>query len=130
LPEKADDTAEVGYKATYVFYEPEKKPEEKKTADAGDVSGKVTYNGVPLPAGTLAFHPKEGKAIGTKLSEDGTYAADKVPAGEYAVTVETDSVKPPDKLNKIPAKYAGPKTSGLKYTVIKGKQQFDIDLTD
>jgi hemoglobin len=129
-PETGGDTAEVSYKATYVFYAPDKKSEEKGAEDAGTVSGKVTYKGVPVPAGTIAFHPKEGKAISAKLSEDGSYSADMVPPGEYAVTVETDSVKPPAKFVKLPKKYAGPETSGLKYTVVKGKQAFDIALED
>jgi hemoglobin len=124
-PERAGDTVAVSYKATYVFYVPDQKSEED---GAGTVSGKVTYKGKPLPAGTVAFHSKDGKAISTKLSEDGTYAAEKVPAGEYNLAVETDSAKGSPKYVAIPAKYADPKTSGLTYTVKKGKQQFDIAL--
>src|SRR5581483_1214383 len=115
------------FKATYVVYEPDKKAEEK---NATSVSGKVTYKGLPLPAWTISLKPKDGAAFLSAIGEDGSYKLTDVPPGEYAVTVETDSVKPPARFVKLPKKYAGPETSGLKYTVVKGKQTFDIVLND
>jgi hemoglobin len=131
VPEKAGGETRVKYKATYVVYAADpKKPEKEDAGDVGQISGKATYKGQPLPGGTIGLHTKDGLAVSTPLSEDGTYVAAKVPPGEYVVTLETESVKATAKYVKIPAKYGDPKTSGLKYTVIKGKQQFDIDLTD
>jgi truncated hemoglobin YjbI len=135
-PEKAGEETKVKYRATYVIYAAEPgKAEEKQAGEVGTVSGKVTYKGQPVPGGTITFHPKEGKAVSAQLQEDGTYSADKVPAGDCTVTVETESVRPTDKPKAgapkyvpIPAKYAGTKTSGLTYNVQKGTQALDISL--
>jgi hypothetical protein len=57
------------------------------------IQGKVSYKGVPLRGGTVAFHPAKGKPIKVAISEDGGYALKNVPVGEARVTVETDSLK-------------------------------------
>ncbi len=105
---------------------------ETKAAEAGkvcSVMGKVTYKGQPLPSGTIAFHPAQGKAVSANIAEDGSYAADDVPVGELRVTVEPPSKRVPIKLFvKIPDKYKSPKTSGLTYDAKEGKQTFDIEL--
>jgi hypothetical protein len=140
----------------------------------GTVTGKVTYNGEPLPSGTVIFWNADGK--GTKEAEiqsDGTYKIDQMPAGPARVAVMTSPsaeaagggrggppgrgpsggpphsmVPPADKLPpgvdpgkmygngkpepkksvKIPTTYADPEKSGLKYTVTKGPQEWDIPL--
>jgi hypothetical protein len=62
----------------------------------GDVSGKVTNKGNILPGGTVTFWPQGSEAgvspVFAKIQDDGSYAAVKVPAGEVAVTVETESL--------------------------------------
>jgi hemoglobin len=131
----------------------EVKAPEDKQADTGSVSGKVTYKGQPLPAGTVIFVSADGKASSAALAPDGTYKVEKLKPGEYSVGIETDSVKPkppgdkpkpPDdkkaddkpadkqapKYVAIPAKYADPAKSGLKVTIVKGDQQHDFDLQD
>jgi hypothetical protein len=121
----------------------DKKPEENpKPEEVGSITGKVTYKGVPLPAGTITFHPLEGKAGSAPIREDGTYSADKVPVGDAAVTVDTQPLKPADKPKgdkpkgdapkfvKIPAKYADKEKSDLKVTIKKGKNVYDIELKD
>jgi hypothetical protein len=113
----------------------DKKPDPAK---AEEVSGKVAYNGKPLPGGTVTFVSKDGKTtIAGALAEDGTYKV-ALPAGEYGIAITTDSPKkkddkdPPKKVPvlKIPAKYGDVKTSGLVYKVASGKQSFDIELTN
>jgi hypothetical protein len=115
---------------------------EEKVARTGSIMGTVTYKGKPLPAGIVAFHTAEGKALTALIQADGTFAAKAVPVGAVRVTVETESVRPkprperhptekPEERPKsvaIPAKYADPSTSGLTYEVKQGKQTFDIRL--
>jgi hypothetical protein len=109
------------------------KPAETKT---GSISGKVTFLGKPLPAGTVTFHPAEGKPVSVQIQEDGTYAVKDMPAGASKVTVETESVKKakvppgtkPKKYVAIPQKYAKPETTDLTFRVVEGKQIFNIEL--
>jgi len=59
------------------------------------VSGKVTYKGNPVTAGVVTFNPKkEGPVSSAPLKEDGTYNMTEAPAGEFTVTVETESANP------------------------------------
>jgi hypothetical protein len=62
----------------------------------GDVSGRVTNKGNVLPGGTVTFWPQGSEAgaspVFAKIQDDGSYTAAKVPAGEVAVTVETESL--------------------------------------
>jgi hypothetical protein len=117
----------------------DKKPEPK----GEPVEGTVTYKGQPLPAGTITFVSKDGKVtVAAPIAADGTYRA-TVPVGEYRVAVSTmelkkadpknppkpgDPKEPPKKFVLIPAKYGDPNTSGLTYSVQKGKQVYDIAL--
>jgi hypothetical protein len=60
----------------------------------GKVSGRVTYQGKPLPGGKVMFWPQVAGSnpVSVPLQPDGSYTAEAVPAGEVAVTVETASV--------------------------------------
>jgi hypothetical protein len=60
----------------------------------GKVSGKVTYQGKPLPGGKVMFWPQAAgvNPVSVPLQPDGSYTAEAVPAGEVSVTVETASV--------------------------------------
>lgn len=105
--------------------------------------GSVTFKG-KTPAGAyLVFHrvaDTDDAGAGEKLpappravvADDGTFAvstyekSDGAPAGEYVVSIEW---KPPILLdggetgpgkNALPARYASPKSSGLKATVTAG----------
>ncbi len=57
------------------------------------ITGKVTIDGQPLPAGRIAFVPgKGGTGVGADI-KDGQYTVEKVPYGNVKVTVETQSLK-------------------------------------
>jgi hypothetical protein len=126
----------------------------------GKLAGKVTYGGQPLGGGNIFLqsageHPQSFQSL---IKPDGSYEISGVPAGEYLVGVETESVKgmsggmydmkgmkpPPGakvepmpqqsenmpKYVAIPPKYKDPKTSGLpKITVQSGsKAAQNIDI--
>lgn len=57
------------------------------------VTGKVTIDGKPLPAGRISFVPSKGGAgVGADI-KDGQYTVEKVPVGSVKVTVETTTIK-------------------------------------
>lgn len=58
----------------------------------GTVSGKVTLDGKPLPAGKIGFVPSKGVGASGEI-KDGQYSVSGVPAGDMKVTVETKSIK-------------------------------------
>jgi hypothetical protein len=106
------------------------------------VSGKATFDGKPIPGAFVVFQgvgkePRQPRADGY-VEADGTLqlstytAFDGVPVGEYAITVELR--KPLFTLegklgpNILPERFAGPKTSGLRYTVKPGQNTINIDL--
>src|SRR5207237_8004556 len=62
---------------------------------AAKVSGKITYNGKAVPAGSVAFYAPEGGFYNYQLQSDGTYSGTDLPAGgELVVTVETETANP------------------------------------
>jgi len=56
------------------------------------VSGSVTLDGKPLPAGTIAFLPAKGQGASAEI-KDGAYTATDVPIGEVRVVVDTSALK-------------------------------------
>jgi hypothetical protein len=116
----------------------------------GAVSGKVTYQGKPLPGGLVTFVHPDGRIGQGQIQEDGTYSVPKAPGGDVKVTVRTvppipampaairlpggvgggksETVYPAGKYTPIPKKYADVSTSGLSLTVRRGSQEFDINL--
>ncbi len=131
------------------------------TGDRGEVSGKVTVKGQPVPEGSsVVFQSKEGPnytATGT-VSASGEYkllynGKTELPAITYTATVippssssasgqmtndqmttnvgdMTKSIKSKAK-PKLPfaASYSSALTSGLEFTVKKGPNTADFDLT-
>lgn len=113
--------------------------------EMGQVSGKVTYNGQPVPKGTVAFQslsPEGRNATGT-IGPDGTYTlqteepGDGALLGDYLVTVtafEDEQVldyipkKPVTPKRLVPEKYENPQTSNLKATVQSGSNDIPLNL--
>jgi hypothetical protein len=130
----------------------------------GHVSGKVIYNGQPLPGGRLTFRPADPElnSVPALIGADGSYEATP-PVGEVTIAVDNSELRPPEpgqrpglppgfklpgqggavkaggaaesaegkltgKYVPIPEKYYQAETSGLKYTVKKGSETYDIKL--
>ncbi len=104
-----------------------KGPDARETPKNGAaVSGKVKLNGQPVVEGEIRFVPGgelKDKAYSGALDESGNYKVPSIPPGEYAVTIAP-------KKTKIPARYGKANTSGLKFTVKKGTNVFDIELVE
>jgi hypothetical protein len=124
------------------------------------VSGEVTYNGKPLPGGTITFYTDGAGTYPVAIGKDGTYEATGLPAGDLAVSVATESAKghtagssysdrhghkmelspaPPgfqqqqeaqSEYVSIPKKYANPKTSGLSTTLEPGRNTKSFELKE
>lgn len=110
------------------------------------VSGKVTYQGKPVPKGSITFASTapEGRNATGQLDANGSYTLqtenprDGALLGEYNVTIYAHDEPildyiprkpiPPKILS--PTKYEKPETSGLKATVKSGSNTFDFDLVD
>jgi len=58
----------------------------------GAVTGKVLYQGKPLPGGTVTFFCGSKGTFTSPIKEDGSYNVDKVPAGDVKIGVETQSL--------------------------------------
>jgi hypothetical protein len=111
------------------------------------VTGKVTYQGKPVPKGTVTFVSPNAathrNAVG-QLDATGNYRlqteqpGDGAQVGDYEVTVYAHDDVILDYKPKVPVppkiltpeKYENPKTSGLKRTVKSGSNTFDLELTD
>ncbi len=118
-----------------------------------DVTGKVTYNGQPLPkpGGMIVFVGPDGSQTATPIEVNGSYTAKSVPTGvshiavyypNAAVTNAKPEKKPPKKPEKAaattpppvvstfltPDKYAVVDTSGLSVEIAEGTV-FNADLT-
>ena len=114
------------------------------------VRGRVTWQGKPVPMGTVTFQPVEtgsGAPLRPAVAEigsDGTYQLscfrthDGAEPGEYAVTIHASTPPPmeagaPRPKWLIPPKYANAATSGLSRTVpedAEGELVMDFDLKD
>jgi len=110
------------------------------------VSGKVTYQGKPVPSGLITFVPAAsgGRNATGQIGADGTYRlqtenpGDGALMGDYNVTIFAQDnpvldyipSKPVPPKYLAPAKYEKPATSGLKSTVQRGSNTFDFDLKD
>ena len=121
-----------------------------------EVTGRVLYEGNPLPGGVVNFVTIKGAFANTGIiDENGNYQI-KSPVGEVQIGVsnkmlEREAPKPKEDAVKsarqekgggggraplvkgrfvnIPPKYYDAATSGLKYTVKLGAQTHDIELS-
>lgn len=105
---------------------------EKVASDRAAVSGVVTFNGQPLPAGTISFASTTVYG-GTSVSilDGGRYTTDRANIGANRVTIDTATIKygNPSAYVAIPSKYADAATSGLTADIKQGMNEnvnFDL----
>jgi len=121
----------------------------------GDVVGKVTFDGQPIPWGRISFVSQGGNRLAISSSiKNGEYKIVGCPAGLAKISVESFPAKKPDteaknplakgfappknvdspppevigKFLEIPQILGNPESSGLEFTVKRGEQSFDFDL--
>jgi hypothetical protein len=122
-----------------------------QSVEHADVSGKVLFQGKPLPGGQVTFVVvKGGFASSGPIDENGNYQI-KSPVGDVEISVDnrmlqqqrgkptsTPHLKQPGaeeakplkgRWVNIPSSYWDPSTSGLKFTVKPGTQTHDIELS-
>jgi hypothetical protein len=106
------------------------------------VSGTVTLDGKTIERGMVGFTPANGgmRASGV-IESDGTYTLTTnrdsgLEPGEYMVTVVSREPGPPATTGPpapgpyiTPQHYAAEATSGLKFTVERGSNTIDLELT-
>jgi hypothetical protein len=93
--------------------------------DRAHISGTVTFNGQPLPAGTIGLKDAEGPVSTSAMIKDGAYSTDRAPVGKNLVTIDTASIQfgNPAKFVPIPARYNDSSTSGLTADVQPGNNE-------
>lgn len=123
----------------------------------GTISGKLLLNGQPAPAGTqIHFLSNTGDATGAEVSGDGTFTIMGVTVGSYQVSVtppaaQTVEMTPEEAMRKvhgtapgekgtdpdaftsqaaktIPQKFTDFGTSGVKFEVKEGSNDFLLDM--
>jgi len=86
------------------------------------ISGKVTYNGLPMPGGYVIFAPVEGGGGGTASIDpkDGSYEILDLPTGKMKIAVKpAQDPAMPRGMNA----YGPPKDSGAPADAMKGLNQ-------
>jgi hypothetical protein len=109
----------------------------------GDVSGTVTFDGVPIEKGSIAFHPLDGQSptSGTNI-ENGSYTARNVPIGSKKVIISgtkvtgkkplyntPDSPMMPITEQLLPPKYSSDTATQLQMDVVSGWNTKNWELT-
>jgi hypothetical protein len=89
------------------------------------VSGTVTFDGKPLPAGNIVFDSTESRLSTTATINQGVYATSRAAIGNNEVSIETESLRYgfPAGYVKIPERYTNPMTSGLTADVKTGENK-------
>jgi hypothetical protein len=119
-----------------------------RSVKQAEVSGKVLFQGQPLPGGQITFFAvKDGFATTEVINTDGSYSI-KAPVGEVQISVNNQMLRAgqldrshPQRPGKeeetiqgkyvqIPNRYAAPDRSGLTYTVKSGQQTHDVELNN
>lgn len=113
----------------------------------GQLSGKITYKGNPLPAGSsIALYNPSGGGATAVIDASGSYSLKHgAPVGTYTVIINPPAkvVSPEEAMkaseqgksiensvSEIPAKYRDPSTSPEKVEIKAGKNEFSLDMKD
>jgi len=67
----------------------------------GTVTGKITYQGKPLPLGIVTFVPEQGGGGFTSDIRDGEYKITKIPSGPAKIAIMLSSSGPPLKYMRM-----------------------------
>ena len=114
----------------------------KKTAT---VSGKVTYQGQPVPLGAIYFNGPDGQLSMGILQNDGSFTATDVALGEVKATVQARdpgiyaqqirgpgnavaAKTSPAAFVAVPAKYAETSTTDLTFTITGDTKDLEVKL--
>ncbi len=104
----------------------------------GTLTGNVTYQGKPLPTGTITFVP-QGEEIPfayAEIEEDGSYIAETpdvgsvIEVGSYKVMISAVKDVGPESpvVPLIPDKYSSDQSSGLTAEISEGENTADFTL--
>ena len=110
----------------------------------GNLAGKVTFKGAPLPGGLVTVTTIADGEVRTypgRIQSDGSYNVPNVPTGPGKVSVATvkamgniqhpeDVKEPYGKWVQIPKHYGNADKSGFKAEIKTGKNELNIDLKD
>jgi hypothetical protein len=104
------------------------------------LEGKVTYGTEKVPVGLIIAVGPNGSSQ-AKLEDDGTFKMENAPLGEVSLAVNVKAGEGalmsrrmsgdkniPNPVH-IPTKYSDPATSGIKTTIAKGENTYDIAIT-
>jgi hypothetical protein len=116
---------------------------EIKIPESGaDLSGTVTYNNDKVMVALVIVQGASGSATGP-INDDGSFKIKNVPLGEVTIGVNTEAGKGElrgkmmaqaqtkqkvemPKIVNIPPQYFNPSTSGIKTTINKGPNKYDV----
>jgi hypothetical protein len=95
------------------------------------ISGTVTFDGKPLPAGNITFDSTESRLSTTASINQGVYSTSRAAIGKNEVSIETESLRYgyPAGYVKIPERYTNPMASGLTADIKPGENEnvnFDL----
>jgi hypothetical protein len=103
----------------------------------GEVRGKVTYKGQPLPEGTVMFVAQtSGLAAAGTIQSDGSYRLlsradqDGATVGKHKVAVIAPYQPQTPNYPLFPKEYQDPDVSGFEVVVQKGENVFDFNLLE
>jgi hypothetical protein len=87
------------------------------------VSGRVLFDGKPLPGGLVTFLPKEGTPVAAELDQNGNYAV-LLPAGTAQITVDNEALapRPPRDLPTLPP--------AVQQAIDKAKKERPVDAAE
>jgi hypothetical protein len=100
---------------------------------SGDVSGQVSFEGVPLTGGWVTLNYLEGKhpPVSGVIASDGSYRISGCPTGDVRVTVRLNrgnGKTPSQSQTLVLARYADSEKTDLTAQIGGGSQRLDLDL--